>query len=87
MGIQVGTIFKWMDPDIEVGTDNDGDSCEDGQCVGIVTSLPYCDESNPLDKPTVMVKFWEKCALHSQIDPEGAGPYTLRFIWQIGLLY
>jgi hypothetical protein len=87
MGIQVGTIFKWFDPDIEDGTDDGGESCKDGQCVGIVTSLPYRDESNRLDKPTVMVTWWQKCDLHGEIDPEGTGPYTLRFIWQIGLLY
>lgn len=87
MGIQVGTIFKWMDSGESRFPDDEGESCEDGQCVGIVTVVTDPDESNPLDKPTVMVKFWEKCDFHAEIDPEGAGPYPLGFIWQIGLLY
>ena len=78
MAISVGTIFKWFSPD-----DLD-EECENGQCVGIVTSLPDPDKYT---EPVVMAKFWEMCDLHTKIDPDGAGPFNLTYIWQIGQLY
>lgn len=87
MGIQVGTIFKWFSAD---DLDDEGKSlggCEDGQCVGIVRSIADAPKTDPFRKPGVMVTFWQKCEVHSQIDSEGEGPYELDHIWQIGLLY
>lgn len=81
MAIQVGTIFKWWDSDFG---DEALDACEDGQCVGIVTEIPNPDKYT---EPVVLVKFWEMCDVHIRIDPKGAGPYNLTYIWQIGLLY
>jgi len=81
MGIRVGTIFKWYNPD-EVGED-----CEDGQCVGIVTKLdkdPFSPES---DEPFVSVKWWEKCRYHHVTCETETGPYQLGWIWQIGQFY
>lgn len=87
MGIQVGTIFKWVDPGESRFPDDEGESCEDGQCVGIVTNVILPHKTATSDKPTVMVKFWEKCDLHAEIDPDGTGPFPIGFIWQIGQLY
>jgi hypothetical protein len=78
MGISVGTIFKWYNPD------DPGEECENGQCVGIVTDLP---DSDNYVEPVAKVKFWELCDLHAKIDPDGTGPHSLRYIWQIGQLH
>jgi hypothetical protein len=78
MGVSVGTIFKWFSPE------ETGEECEDGQCVGIVVET--CDP-DIYTVPAVMVKWWEMCDLHTKIDPNGAGPHSLAYIWQIGQLY
>lgn len=81
MGLMVGTIFEWYNPN---DADEDGEpveNCEDGQCVGIVTQMTKDAISG---KPVVMVKFWEKCDKHTQIDPDGTGPYNPDYIWQVG---
>lgn len=87
MGIQVGTIFKWYSADDMDDEGNSLEGCEDGQCVGIVLEVIDPPKTDFFRKPGVMVKFWEKCGNHAAIDPEGAGPYELDYIWQIGLLY
>ena len=78
MGIKVDTIFKLY------SSDETDEACEDGQCVGKVTEVATDAISG---KPVVLVKWWELCSKHTEIDPNGAGPYELEFIWQIGQLY
>lgn len=78
MGVSVGTIFKWFNPDLSA------EPCEDGQCVGIVTDL-YEGGNNP--NPVLSVKWWEMCTYHHEVDPNGTGPFNLEYIWQIGQLY
>lgn len=78
MGVSVGTIFKWYNPD-EVG-----ENCEDGQCVGIVTDT---DTGFFKNQPDVIVKWWEMCRYHRETCHDETGPYKLDWIWQIGQLY
>jgi len=81
MGVSVGTIFKWYNPDKE------GEYCEDGQCVGIVTKTGKSDDERGSDMPHVMVKWWEMCRFHRETCPDETGPYKLEWIWQIGQFY
>lgn len=85
MGISVGTIFEWVAPGIPE------EECQDGQCIGKVVDVgtlgylaPVGRTGNRSDTPAVMVTFWEMCRKHTEIDPDGTGPYELEYIWQIG---
>lgn len=81
MGVSVGTIFKWYKPD---GEDICLETCEDGQCVGMVTE---CHEPDKGDVPRVSVKWWEMCNFHLEACEMETGPYDLSYIWQIGQFY
>lgn len=75
MALRPGTIFKWIDPDIE------DERCEDGQCIGIVLSM---DRTDIPGERNIMVRFWEMCDKHEQIDPDGDGPYNVDNLYEIG---
>jgi hypothetical protein len=87
MGISAGTIFKWFNADIEDDSDDQGESCYGGQCIGIVLKVDGNDTSDIKREPVKSVKWWEMCQYHEKVDPIGTGPYTLEYIWQIGQLY
>jgi hypothetical protein len=87
MGISAGTIFKWYNVDIDDDSDEQGESCYGGQCVGIVLKLAEPGIDDIKRDPIKSVKWWEMCTYHEKVDPIGTGPYTLEYIWQIGQLY
>lgn len=81
MALRVGTIVEWF------SLDDSAELCEDGHCVGKITQIVEPDKTHNEDKVEFYVKWWEKCALHAEIDPNGSGPYNIHYMWEIGQLY
>lgn len=93
MGLMVGTIIKWFNPEDTDIRDEGGECCVSGQCIAIITKVTDKDGNDLSDIPSewrdpyFMLKYWEVCDLHKQIDPDGCGPYDSRYLWQIGQYY
>lgn len=78
--MMVGTIVKWYEPGLSAECPEGLEECQDGICIGIVTSMTNNG------KPDICVKWWQLCPKHQQIDPDGTGPYQLDNLWEIGQL-